>query len=122
MRPFVAGGELWRVEVVPAGDARLTDRTGVERLATTDPATRTVCIRAGIEPPLLDKVVLHEVAHAVAISWGLLGPMRAAVPRSSWVAVEEWAARMVEDHAIEAVSAAATVLGRPACVRGTCLG
>lgn len=122
MRPFTVGGELWRVQRVPAGDPRLVDRTGAARLATTDPATRTVSIHEGVMPPLLDRVLLHEVAHAVTLSWGLLGGLRSNAPRQSWVPLEEWAARLVESHAIEAVDAASAALGRPVCVRGLCYG
>lgn len=121
MRPFTVGGELWRVQRVPAGDPRLVDRTGAARLATTDPATRTVSIHEGVMPPLLDRILLHEAAHAVTISRGLLGRMRAAVPEGSWVPVEEWAAQLMEGHAIEAIEAARTALGRPVCVDGRCL-
>lgn len=121
MRPFAIGGDLWLVLRVPRGDPRLVDRTGEARLATTDPATRTVCIDEGVTPPLLDRVLLHEVAHAVTISRGLLGGMRRAVPARAWVPVEEWAAQLVEGHAIEAVEAARAALGRPVCVDGRCL-
>lgn len=117
---FVINGEVWGVLRVHAGDPRLTDRTGTERLATCDPSTRTVYLREDLTPPLLDRVLLHEVAHAVTVSWGLLPHLRAEVPASSWVPVEEWAAQLVEGHAIEAVHAASSVLGRPVCVRGFC--
>lgn len=122
MGPFVANGDLWAVTRVPEGDPRLVDRTGRPRLATTDPSTRTVSVRSDVVPPLLDQVVLHEVAHALTISWGLLPALRAIIPPWAWVAAEEWAAGLVERHAIEAVTAAAQVLGRPVCVRGECMG
>jgi hypothetical protein len=122
VRPFVTNGEVWEVVRVPAGDPRLVDRTDMERLATTDPSARVVWLRDDLVPPLLDRVLLHEVAHAVTLSWGLLGGLRSAAPRSSWVPLEEWAARLVESHAIETVDAAASALGRPVCVRGLCYG
>lgn len=120
MRPFVINGEAWRVVRVPAGDPRLTDRTGTERLATTDPGDRAVYVNRRLVPPLLDRVVLHEVAHAITVSWGLLGYVRERVPEASWVDVEEWSAQLIENHAIEAVQAATEALGRPICVRGFC--
>lgn len=122
MAAFAANGDAWAVTRVPVGDPRLVDRTGRARLATTDPATRTVSVRADVVPPLLDQVVLHEVAHALMVSWGLLPSLRSALPPWAWVAAEEWAAGLVERHAIEAVTAAAQVLGRPVCVRGECMG
>lgn len=120
MRPFVINGELWGVARVPAGDPRLVDRTGTPRLAVTDARERMVYVRDDLTPPLLDKVMLHEVTHAVTVSWGLLGPMRSVVPEVAWVEVEEWAAQLLENHALEAVAATSRALGRPVCVRGLC--
>lgn len=90
--------------------------------ATTEPATRTIFLNENLTPPLLDRVLLHEVAHATTVSWNLLEQMRTATPRDSWVPVEEWAAQLVEGHSIEAIAAASRVLGRPVCVLGTCMG
>jgi len=120
MRSIVINGDVWRVIRVPAGDPRLIDRTGTYRLATTDPRSRTISISESVQPPLLDKVLLHEVAHAITVSYGLLEPMRKSVPRGAWVPTEEWAVQLVENHAIEALRLSRRVLGRPVCVRGSC--
>lgn len=120
MRPFVINGELWGVARVPAGDPRLIDRTDTPRLAVTDARDRMVYVRDDLTPPLLDKVMLHEVAHAVTVSWGLLPDVRSGVVRGDIIDVEEWAAQLVENHAMEAVQAARRALGRPVCVRGLC--
>ena len=120
MRPITINGELWGAIRVKAGDPRLIDRTGIPRLATTDPRSMTICILDSLKPPLLDRVVLHEVAHAITVSWGLLTRLRAAIPPESWVDVEEWSARLMEAHAIEAVRAASEALGRPVCIMGVC--
>ena len=120
MRPFLANGRLWRVVEVEPGDPRLIDRTMTERLATTDPATGTINVSSAVKPPLLDRVVMHEVAHAVTISYGLVSRLRAALPPELWVFVEEWAAQLVEMHAIEVSAIASETLGRPVCVHGRC--
>lgn len=120
MRPFIINGELWGVARVPADSPLLIDRTDTRRLAVTDPTTRMVYLRADLKPPLLDRVLLHEVAHAVTVSWGLLPQVRLDTLRGDVVGVEEWAAQLVENHALEAVQAARTSLGRPVCVRGLC--
>lgn len=120
MRPFVINGEAWRVARVPAGDPRLVDRTGQEKLATTDPRKHEVYINDSIVPPLLDKVMLHEVAHAITLSWDLLGYVHNRTPKHSWIDIEEWNAQVMENHAIEAINAASVALGRPICVRGFC--
>lgn len=120
MRTVAINGDVWRVVRVPAGDPSLIDRTGTRRLATTDPRTKTISISRDVQPPLLDKVTLHEVAHAVTLSWELLPRMRREVTRGDIIGVEEWAAQLVENHALEAVRAASEALGWPICVRGLC--
>ena len=120
MRPFVTNGQVWRVIRVAAGDPRLVDRTMTSRLATTDPATRTIAIDERVEPPLLDRVMLHEVAHAITVSHGLLADMRQKALRGDLTGVEEWAAQLVENHAMEAIKATSEALGRPVCIRGVC--
>lgn len=96
------------------------DRTGTSRIATTDPATMTVYVSEDVKPPLLDRVMIHEAAHAVTVSRGLLPALRAALPPPSWVAAEEFAASLVEGYGMEAVAAASKALGRPVCVEGYC--
>lgn len=121
MRAFAANGQVWRVIRVPAGDPSLVDRTDTVRLATTNPATRVISISETVAPPLLDKVLLHEIAHAITLSWGLLPGLRHEALRGDLTGLEEWSAQLIENHAIEAVEAATIVLGRPVCVRGLCL-
>lgn len=120
MRPFVINGDVWRVIRVPAGDPSLVDRTGGSKLAVTDSADKVVYVRDDLLPPLLDRVMLHEVAHAITVSCGLLPEVRSGVMRGDIIDVEEWAAQLVENHAMEAVQATRRALGRPVCVRGLC--
>ena len=120
MFPFTINGDVWRVIRVPAGDPRLVDRTGGSKLAVTDEDTRTISVLETVRPPLLDMVVLHEVAHAITVSWNLLPEVRRDTMRGDIIGVEEWSAQLMENHALEAVEAAGTALGRPVCVRGLC--
>lgn len=113
----VINGMLWRVVRAPAGDPRLYDRTGTERLGTADPHARVIAYRSDLVPPMLDRVVLHEVAHAVAVSWGLTGGVREPTPCGD---ADEWLAQTFEGHAVEAVRLAGRILGRPVCIGGEC--
>lgn len=122
MRPFVANGDVWRVIRVTAGDPRLIDRTGGDKLAVTDELAREVYVRDDLRPPMLDRVMLHEVAHAITVSWGLLPRLRRDALRGDLVVVEEWSAQLVENHALEALRAASDALGRPVCIWGDCYG
>lgn len=69
---------------------------------------------------MLDRVLLHEVAHAVTMEHGLLATLRQSLPDRFWIPVEEWAAQLVENHSIEAVEAATMALGRRICIGGLC--
>ncbi len=120
MFPFTVNGDVWRVIRVPAGDPLLIDRTGSSKLAVTDESERTVYVLDTLRPPLLDKVMLHEVAHAITVSWGLLPEVRSDTLRGDIIGVEEWSAQLVENHSLEALEAARTALGRPVCIRGVC--
>lgn len=122
MGPFVVNGEVWGVARVPVGDPRLIDRTDEPRLAVTDTEDRMVYLRDDLRPPMLDRVLLHEVAHAITVSWGLLPEVRSYALRGDLVGVEEWSAQLVENHALEAAQAASVALGRPVCVREVCGG
>lgn len=120
MRPFAVNGEAWRVVGVEPGDPRLVDREGKRTVGTADPTTRTVHISSDLVPPMLDKVLLHEVAHAITMSHGLLGALHGYMESGDWVGVEEWGAQLVENHGIEAAAIASEVLGRPLCIGGYC--
>lgn len=121
MRPFEVNGQAWRVVRVNPGDPRLIDREGKRTIGTADPLTRTVHLSSQLKPPLLDRVLLHEVAHAISMSHGLLDELHQAIPDESWVRAEEWSAKLVENHGVEAVVTASEVLGRPLCIGGFCV-
>lgn len=121
MKPVLINGELWAIKRVSPDNPFLVDRTGTMRIATTDPSTRTIYLSSDVNPPLLDRVLLHEVAHAITISHGLLPPLRHSIPEDMWVPVEEWSASFMERHAIEAVMLTSQSLGRPLCVNGYCI-
>lgn len=72
MKPFVINGILWKVVRVGSHDARLIDRTGQIKLATTDPHTRTVHLSSQLKGKMLETVLIHEVGHCILISYGLL--------------------------------------------------
>lgn len=121
MNPVLINGDLWDVLVVRSDDPGLVDRTGFPKLATTDPVTRTIRISETIDPPLLDRVVLHEIAHAITVSHGLLVDLGHIVSGTSVHDVGEWSAKLMENHSIEAAILASKTLGRPLCTMGYCI-
>lgn len=108
MHPVIINGELWQVVLVPPGSPALIDWTGTERLGTSSYATKVIAISSAVAPPLLDKVLLHEVSHAITATLGL--------PNN----LDEFVAKIVEEHAVEATVIASEAIGRPLCIRGYC--
>lgn len=102
MRPFVLNGHLWRVVRVLPGDPYLMGKLGV-----ADAANRMIGLSWDLTTPLLDKVLLHEIGHAVTMEYGYK--------------VDEPSAQLIENHAVESVVLASEVLGRPVCINGSCL-
>lgn len=103
MKPFVLNGQVWRVVRVLPDDPYLMGRLGV-----ADQGNRMIGISWNLTPPLLDKVLLHEIGHAVTMAYGYY--------------VDEASAQLIERHAVEAVALTSRVLGRPVCIDGTCIG
>ena len=120
MQPLIINGQLWRVVRVHPSDPSLFDRTGNLRLATTDPKRRVISVASNLEPPLLDRVMIHEAAHAITMAYNLLGEYQHFINSNDVIASEEWAAGLVEKHGLEAAELASEALGRPVCVKGVC--
>ena len=121
MKPVLINGDLWNVYTESPDSPRLVDRTGNIRIGTADPQSKAIYISSAVVPPLLDRVLLHEIAHAITISYGLLAPLRMHVPPELWVLVEEWAVELVEKFGMEAMVLASESLGRPLCINGICM-
>lgn len=121
MLPVLIDGDLWRVMRASPDSPFLVDRTGRLKVATTDVSNKVIRISSDLEPPLLDKVLVHEMAHAITVSHGLLNPLRAQLPHEHATFIEEWSADLVADHGIEAAMLASRSLGRPLCIGGYCI-
>lgn len=115
-------GRVWGVVRVSPGNPFLIDRTGVPRLATTDPVTRTIRISTAVPPGLLDRVVIHEAAHAAMDGSGVADLLAVVPGGQAGILGEELLAWFMETHGVEVVSSVIASLGRGVCVDGTCLG
>lgn len=121
MQPLIIRGNVWRVTRVSPGDPFLIDRTGVPRIATTDVRDKVIRISETVAPPLLDKVMLHEAAHAVMEETGVSDLLMHATDEVR-IASEELLAWFLETYAIEIIDAVRISLGRDICVDGLCIG
>lgn len=88
---FVMNHILWSVYYVEPYDPRLIDRTGVGKLATTDPSSCHIYLSIELvnDPIKLRQVLLHELGHCVMISYGLIGTLHKYVKRRYWFEAEE---------------------------------
>lgn len=111
MRPFVLNGDVWRPVPVDRDDPRLVDRTGLPRLATTDPETMCVYVSNRLRGRDLEVVMTHEVGHCAMHSYGLADSLHRLIPEDTWVDVEEWVCNYLADHGREIMHAANTALG-----------
>lgn len=114
MRPLVIRGHVWRVVRVKPGDPLLVDVTGVPRLATADSRARIIRISTSTPVDMFDRILLHEVAHAVMAESGV-SDLLSVLP-------EELLAWFLETHGIEVLNATIDSLGRGVCVDGLCIG
>lgn len=121
MKPLIIHGHVWRVVRVSPGDPFLIDRTGIPRIATTDPMAKVIRISSDVMPPLFDKVYVHEAAHAMMEEAGVNDLLAQGADYRQQIIAEELLAWFLENHAIEVIDAVSSSLGRPVCVNGTCL-
>lgn len=91
MRSFVMNSILWNVCYVDPYDDRLIDRTGVGKLAVTDPGTCQIYLSTELinDRVMWERVIMHELAHCVMISYDLLGTLHTYVKRRYWFEAEE---------------------------------
>jgi len=121
MEPLVIRGQSWRVVRVLPGDPLLIDRTGVMRLATTDPVLKVIRISMEVLPPMFDQIYIHEAAHAMMVESGVADTLSQLPDERQHVIAEEMLAWFLESHAIEVIDAVSRSLDRPVCVRGLCV-
>ena len=67
---FYMNGFHWNVRWANPSDPILVDRTNVLTCAVTDPDTMTIYLSNKLSGEFLTRVVLHELSHAMMISYG----------------------------------------------------
>lgn len=63
---------------------------------------------------MLSRVLLHELAHAVMVSYGLLDDIHGLVRPEHWVEAEEWVCNFMANYATVIFNAAYEILGTDA--------
>lgn len=111
---FAMNGDIWEAVRVRWDDERLIDRTGNLRLATTDPATMTVCYSEILTGSMLARVLIHEMGHCAMVSYGLLPELHRMVKPSYRVQMEEWVCNFLADYGMTVYESAKAVIGEQA--------
>ena len=113
-RGFMMNGTYWRVLFVLSNSPYLIDRTGEQKLATTDPNTRCVYLSSDLEGEMLNKVLVHEIGHCVIFSYGLLDIIHSMVKPEYWMEAEESVCNFVANYGVLIFSATQDILGNAA--------
>lgn len=102
---------IWHVVFVDQDSEELIDRTGVKTVATTDPVTRCIYLSNSLEGDFLNRVLIHELAHCVMISYDLLEEIHRMVRPEYWVEMEEWICNFIADYGVAVYYSAYHILG-----------
>ena len=108
---FYMNGLHWNVRWTKSTDPILVDRTGSLTVAVTDPDTMTIYLSNGLRGSFLTTVVLHELSHAMMISYGYLEQIHRYCKKRYWVDMEELIANLIADRAYEIFQRAYDVVG-----------
>lgn len=98
---FKINGYIWRVKYVAKNSPCLVDRMGVLTVATTDPYDLTIYISSSIYGQFHDKVLVHELAHAVMLSYYLIDDIHSVVYPTYWMEAEERVCNFIADYGFE---------------------
>ena len=108
---FYMNGDWWSVRWTDPTDPILVDRTNVLTVAVTDPDTMTIYLSNQLRGSFLTTVVLHELSHAMMISYGYLGQIHTYCKKKYWVNMEELIANLIAQQAKEIFERAYDIVG-----------
>lgn len=108
---FYMNGLRWNVRWVNPSDPILVDRTNALTVAVTDPATMTIYLSDQLRGSFLTTVVLHELSHAMMISYGYLEQIHRYCKKKYWIDMEELIANLIAQQAKEIFQRAYDIVG-----------
>lgn len=108
---FYMNGDFWKVRFVNPKNRILVDRTGTLTVGVTNPVDRTVYLSNALLGNFLTRVTLHELAHAMMISYGYLEQIHLYCKRRYWIDMEELIANLIADRAYEIFERAYDIVG-----------
>lgn len=114
MQGFILNGLFWRVKTVRWDSPELIDRTDNLRLATTDPDSRVICLSNRLSGTLKARVLIHEMGHAIMVSYNLIPELHKMVRPEYWMEAEEWVCNILADYGMTVYDRASRILGKDA--------
>lgn len=108
---FFMNGMLWSIRFVNPNSDILIDRTLSKTVAVTDPDTMTIYLSNKLCGGFLTRVVLHELSHAMMVSYGYLDIIHKYCKKRYWIEMEELIANLIADRAYEIFQRAYDVVG-----------
>ena len=108
---FFMNGMLWSIRFVNPNSDILIDRTLSKTVAVTDPDTMTIYLSNQLRGSFLTTVVLHELSHAMMISYGYLEQIHRYCKKRHWVDMEELIANLIANQAKEIFQRAYDIVG-----------
>lgn len=114
LREFVMNGDLWKVRFTSPQNPVLVDRTHILTVAVTDPETMTIYLADNLYGGFLQKVLIHELSHAVMYSYDLVSEIHRMCKKKYWIPMEEFCANLIANYGSEVFGIAYSVLGNQA--------
>lgn len=114
LREFVMNGDLWHVRFASPNDPILVDRTNALTVAVTDPETMTIYLANNLYGSFLQRVLIHELGHAVMYSYNLVSEIHRMCKKRYWISMEEFCANLIANYGGEVFGIAYSVLGNDA--------
>ena len=108
---FYMNGDWWSVWWTDPTDPILVDRTNVLTCAVTDPETMTIYLSNQLSGNFLTTVVLHELSHAMMVSYGYLDIIHKYCKKRYWIDMEELIANLISQQAKEIFERAYDIVG-----------
>ena len=108
---FYMNGDWWSVRWTNPTDPILIDRTLRKTVAVTDPDTMTIYLSNELCGGFLTRVVLHELSHAMMVSYGYLDIIHKYCKKRYWIDMEELIANLISQQAKEIFERAYDIVG-----------
>lgn len=108
---FYMNGLRWKVRFIDPDNDILIDRTLAKTVGVTDPDTMTIYLSNELRGSFLTTVVLHELSHAMMISYGYLKQIHRYCKKRYWIEMEELIANLIADRAYEIFQRAYDIVG-----------